>query len=496
MHTHDRKYAALLAAAFLTAVYILYSKLTLYFSRRKFRRARNCQPPASRYGRYWPLSEVHFLVNIIRHARAHTLLPFTDQLYSTLGPTFITGLQRTGIFTNEPDNIKAALATRFDDYAVAPIRQQAVKHLLGEGIFTTDGRFWAHSRAMLRPNFAREQVAELTQLEAHMRAFLALVPNDGATVDLQDLFHRYSLDASTQFLFGASKNSLAPDQSGEQETFAASFDYAMLDAMARNRFGRLYYMWPDKRAAAAVKYCRNTVQEYVDRALAYRRAQDKTPECLEKAEKDGRKEEKGHYVFLHELAKQISDPVRIRDETLSVLFAGRDTTAGLLSGLWYELARNADVWRKLLAEVDELDGELPTYEVLRNMKFLKYCVSEALRLHPPVPILSKVAIRDTVLPLGGGPDGKAPLFVKKDSILVYSIYSMHRRKDVWGDDAADFRPERWADAGLRPGWAFLPFGGGPRVCLGPLYYLLGAEESRKWTVYDGSFPYLKISSSS
>ncbi|KAK4998888.1 hypothetical protein LTR66_001986 [Elasticomyces elasticus] len=245
----------------------------------------------------------------------------------------------------------------------------------------------------------------------------------------------------------------------------------MLDAVARNRFGSLYYLWPDKRAVAAVKYCRNTVQEYVDRALAYRKAQDKSPERLEKAEKDGRSEEKGHYVFLHELAKQISDPVRIRDETISVLFAGRDTTAGLLSGLWFELARNADVWRKLLAEVDELNGELPTYEVLRNMKFLKYCVSEALRLHPPVPILSKVAIRDTVLPLGGGPDGKAPLFVKKDSILVYSIYSMHRRKDVWGDDAADFRPERWADAGLRPGWAFLPFGGGPRVCLGQQYAL-------------------------
>lgn len=74
----------------------------------------------------------------------------------------------------------------------------------------------------------------------------------------------------------------------------------------------------------------------------------------------------------------------------------------------------------------------------------------ALRYHPVVPSNLRTAVRDTILPLGGGPDGKSPLFVSKGSIVVYQIYLMHRRKDFYGDDADEFLPERWEK--LRPGW--------------------------------------------
>ena len=76
---------------------------------------------------------------------------------------------------------------------------------------------------------------------------------------------------------------------------------------------------------------------------------------------------------------------------------------------------------------------------------------------------------DTYLPRGGGPDGQSPLFVKKGTPVLYSVFAMHRRKDLYGDDADDYRPERWD--GLRPGWGFLPFNGGPRICLGREYTL-------------------------
>lgn len=87
-----------------------------------------------------------------------------------------------------------------------------------------------------------------------------------------------------------------------------------------------------------------------------------------------------------------------------------------------------------------------------------------LRLWPVVPNNARAAIRDTVLPLGGGPDGKSPVFVKKGTTLAYSVYAMHRRQDIYGPDAAEFRPERWET--IRPGWEYLPFNGGPRICLG------------------------------
>jgi cytochrome P450 len=83
---------------------------------------------------------------------------------------------------------------------------------------------------------------------------------------------------------------------------------------------------------------------------------------------------------------------------------------------------------------------------------------------PVVPSNTRLANKDTTLPVGGGPDGKSKVFVKKNQIIVYSVWVMHRRKDLYGEDAEEFRPERWET--LRPGWEYLPFNGGPRICLG------------------------------
>ena len=103
----------------------------------------------------------------------------------------------------------------------------------------------------------------------------------------------------------------------------------------------------------------------------------------------------------------------------------------------------------------------------------------ALRLFPPVPTNARFAYSDTVLPRGGGANGKLPIFVPKGSIVMYSVYSMHRRTDIYGPDALKFNPERWApeapNGPLRPGWGFLPFNGGPRICVGQQYALTEAS---------------------
>lgn len=92
-------------------------------------------------------------------------------------------------------------------------------------------------------------------------------------------------------------------------------------------------------------------------------------------------------------------------------------------------------------------------------------MNTALRLLPPVPINSRMSFRDTSLPLGGGPDGKSRVFVKKGTVIPFSLYTMHRRKDIWGADAEEFNPERWATGGSHT-WEYIPFNGGPRICLG------------------------------
>lgn len=176
------------------------------------------------------------------------------------------------------------------------------------------------------------------------------------------------------------------------------------------------------------------------------------------------------YLFLPELVSQTNDKIKIRTEALSVLFAGTDTTAALLINVFFELSRQPDVWARLSSEVDTLHGQKPTYEQLKNMKYLRAVLNEIQRIRPIVPGNGRQARKDTVLPLGGGEDGKSPILVKKGQIMIFATYSMHRRKDLYGDDADVFRPERWLDTedqkGLRMGWEFLPFSGGPRVCIG------------------------------
>ena len=164
---------------------------------------------------------------------------------------------------------------------------------------------------------------------------------------------------------------------------------------------------------------------------------------------------------------QTQDRVKIRSELLNILLAGRDTTASLLSNVWFSLSKHPDIWSKLRDEVDTLNGTPPTYDQVKDLRYLHAILKESLRLYPIVPVNARIALTDTTLPSGGGPDGQSPVFIPKGQIVAWDLYSMHRRKDIYGPDAEDFNPDRWLsptggpEGALRPGWSYLPFNGGP-----------------------------------
>ncbi|BCS10873.1 hypothetical protein ALUC_40213A [Aspergillus luchuensis] len=170
------------------------------------------------------------------------------------------------------ENIQAAKSHRFleliqhrfqRDYGLGS-RIATFGPLLGHGIFTSDGEHWAQSRAMVRPSFVKDQIADLEKLEELMQCLLALIPTDGSTVDLQDFFFCYTLDSATEFLFGHSVQSLNQRLSGvvpDDSDFASAFNYAQ-HAIARNtRLGFLGRVIPDHKATRSNRICHSLVEQ-------------------------------------------------------------------------------------------------------------------------------------------------------------------------------------------------------------------------------------------
>jgi cytochrome P450 len=398
---------------------------------------------------------------------------FPQHLYEKMiqhgGPTFSHRILNGYDFhTSEPKNIQAILATQFADFDLGQHRRGNFFPLLGNGIFTQDGKSWEHSRAMMRPQFARDQVSDLNLEESHIQNLMrAVVPNpqDGnwtPPVDLQPLFFRLTLDTATEFLFGQSVNSqlaalpgyISPSGTSKIATqdFGVSFDRAQLGLAQRARFSDKYWLVNPDKFKEDCKLCHDFIDHFVNLVLT------KDPAEKAKAREHVGKEK---YVFLEALASQTRDPIELRSQMLHILLAGRDTTASLIGWVFYNLARDPERYQRLrniiVAEFGTYSSSGPediTFAQLKSCQYLQHVMNETLRLYPVVPINGRRTNKDTTLPVGGGPEGKDKIFLPKDTGVDYSVYVMHRRKDLWGDDANEFRPERWE--GRRPGWEFLP----------------------------------------
>ena len=311
-------------------------------------------------------------------------------------------------------------------------------------------------------------MADLDTFEAHVNHLISKIPKDRSTVDLQTLFFQLTLDSATEFLFGESVNSLGSMEGSDQHRFGTAFDYAQSKIGNRDRLYWLTSLFTRSEFDRACTFVHAFVDQIVYRVLEKTKSYD--------AEKVDSFDEPERYVFLEEVAKRTRDPKQLRDESLNILLAGRDTTASLLSHTFHVLARRPDIFKKLKAEVNELEGKKPTYETLKGMKYLKYVLNESLRIYPVVPGNARFANKPTTLPRGGGPDGNSPIYIPKGGIVTYNVATMHTRKDIYGPDADEFRPERWApEEGLRPGWGYLPFNGGPRICVGQQFALTEAS---------------------
>ncbi len=333
-------------------------------------------------------------------------------------------------------------------------------------------------------------MSDLELEEVHVQRLLRVLTTDAsgmtAKVDLQPLFFNLTLDSATEFLFGESVDSQLvglSDQSSpitmkkdlhgkdlDWSTFGGDWDSATMSLGIRGRLGSAYWLHSPRSFHQSCRRIHEFADYYVNLAL--------TTDISSAKEKDasgGHKRDK--YIFLQELVAQTRDREELRSQLLNILLAGRDTTAGLLGWTFYILVRHPEVYEKLRTIVLDRFGTYSapsniTFANLKSCTYLQHVLSEILRLYPNVPLNSRRCVRNTTLPRGGGPDGNSPVYVPKGQDVSYLVHVMHRRKDIWAEDANEFKPERWE--GKKVGWEYLPFNGGPRICLGQQFALTEA----------------------
>ncbi|KAF7293313.1 Cytochrome P450 monooxygenase [Mycena chlorophos] len=425
-----------------------------------------------------------------------------------LGPTVnIRVLWMATNLTVEPEHIKLILATDFNNYVKGERFQYNMRSVLGTGVFNSDGEGWKFHRQMTRPFFNRDRISHFDIFDRHAQDVVAHIKQRnraGYAVDFQvpysnskwmpskltlrylkDLIGRFTMDSASEFLFDSCINSLKahlpyphnvppsslPIPPTDPVAIAATrftdaFTEAMLRISEREVLGRIWPLF--EIAGDKTKRAMGVISEYLDPII--QKAVDKKRGGGMRAMATD--EEKDGMSLLDEMLDQTDDPQVLKDEMLNMLLAGRDTTMHTLTVVIYFFTMYPDIYRRARDETLAQIGPTrrPTYEDVKELKFLRAVINETMRLYPSVPFNVRENIQATTWP-SPDPSDPRPLYIPAGSKLAYSVFMMHRRKDLWGPDAEEFDPDRFLDDRvkqylLKNAFQFLPFNAGPRICLG------------------------------
>lgn len=367
-------------------------------------------------------------------------------------------LHRSLVVVTSPELVHTLLVEHDAALSKGPGLGMFGRFLLGDGLLTADGDVWRRKRKLLAPAFAPRRIAGYGAAMAALADVAAARWRDGQLVDVADEMMRLTLAIVGRTLFDA-------DIEGDAAVIGDAVTEAM-EFMIRNLTVPLPVSWPirrNRRARDAVA----RLDEIVFRIVRERRAAggdrgDVLSMLLAARDDDG---------------SGLTDR-DVRDEILTLMLAGHETTANALAWTWYLLAQHDDAYARLLDEVDRVVGDrVPTVDDLPRLSWTLQCIEEAMRLYPPAYAIGRGVTRAIELP---------ETTIRPGEIVIVPIRAIHRRPDLWPDPLA-FRPERMAEAAkrARPRYAYLPFGAGPRVCIGNHFalteaHLLVATISRRW----------------
>src|SRR6266545_4349437 len=356
---------------------------------------------------------------------------------------------RRMFLASHPDLIEQVLVTDARHY-VKHFGARMYKPVLGNGLVTSEGDFWLRQRRLAQPAFLKNRVLSYAPAMSELAHAMLARWRPGQHVDVNYEFSNLTSAIALKTLFGLDD---ASDRHEFVETLRLAFD--LLSARFRSLIE--IPLWVPTPRNIRTKRAIAKLYRVVDGFIAAGRARpepggDLLSRLVSARDDDG---------------SRMSDK-QLREEAMTLYLAGHETTSLTLTWSWYLLATHPAAEQKLAEEWSRvLGGRSPTPDDLHNLPYTDAVIAEAMRVYPPVYLIGREATSD--LELGG-------YRVRKGTTIFMSQWVSHRDPRYFGPDPEAFRPERWLDGLAKriPKYAYFPFGGGPRVCIGNTFALMEA----------------------
>jgi cytochrome P450 len=398
------------------------------------------------------------------HRRFGSPLPFFRELKRDYGDAarFTIFNERLVLF-NDPAIVNEFLVTKGGSFRKGRALESA-RLFLGNSLLVSEGDEHARQRKLIQPAFHRGRIAGYARVMAERAREWTDARRDGEEIDLAVEMNRLTLAVVGETLFGDAIQ-------GEAHEIAAS-----LTVIIEN-FQRMFLpFWSVLRHVP--------LPENLRLFRAQRRLDETIYALIAKRRKEGG--DHGDLLSMLLAAEDADDPRRrlsdteVRDQAMTLFIAGHETTANALAWTWHLLAQHEPVRAKLKAEIDAVLGpdRLPELEDAARLPYATAVFSESMRLYPPVWVVGRRALEDVTL---------GDYEIPARTIVLGSQYLLHRDERYW-PRAEEFLPERWLDeaaAESRPKFAYFPFGGGARICIGDGFawtegVLMLAVMARRW----------------
>src|ERR1700683_4176694 len=362
-------------------------------------------------------------------------------------------LFQSRILLSSPDLIEEILVRQPQKFEKGPGLRDAAQRLLGEGLLTAEGDLWLQQRRLAQPAFHRQRIAEYADTMANQAFSHIQNWRDGDRRDMAEEMMALTLEIAVRTLFGTEFTNQAKPV-GKAVTRLMRYQIRRMRSPIK-----IPSHWPTRSNRTAdrdYKYLDSLVYGIIEtrrqRLAAGEAPQSDLPPLLMAAtdEQGGRMNTK-----------------QLRDEVMTLFIAGHETTAVTLGWLWHLLAHHSRVEARLFEELQSvLGGRAPTPEDLLRMPYLDAVVHEVLRLYPAAYVLQRTSVE---------PFDLAGYHFPVNTTVIMSQWIVHRDPRLF-DAPEEFRPERWLDgleSRLHP-YAYFPFGGGPRRCIGQIFALMEA----------------------